>query len=278
MDTEAVRLLAASAAFFAGLAAATGILAVMHRGDGHGGRRSAAAMVAASVAVATAALTLVQALTTGVEAGRLAWYAGAGGILGLATGLFPLAAGLPLFLAAAAAIGLSAAALSPWVTPAAGIPAARLSVFPATASGSRVALTLAAPRGRHTELDLSVSAGQLHLVFATVRIQGPLSVLYGRFRYLPLWLESPAMSTPVLRAERRGLLTLPGAVSGSTPDRSPAAHTGTVTTPLPQPAVTVLRALGCTFGSMATGPLVPEDFITMTCSFATDGTLACTLD
>jgi hypothetical protein len=199
LTAEAVRVGAAIAAFFAGLAVSAGIRSLFRRGDGGSGRRSIAAMTAASAAVAIAAWSFVVAARSGGRLDSVTTYLAVGLAAGLLVGLFPRAAGLPLLAAAVFSTAAAAIGLSPWLEWSPDTEAARITAYRANGDASMVALRIAAAGGRSFESNLELGPGPVTLEFDVVGIRGPLSLAFGRRRYRP-----SAVSTAGAHIELQG--------------------------------------------------------------------------
>ena len=269
---ESIRLLAACTAFLAGITVATGIRSLLRRGDGHGARRFMVAMVSASgfVACGTALFIAILKLPpqtatgmggvteafapgsaggTGAAGGTelLFIYAGAGFAAGLASALFPLAAGLPLLLIAGLATAIASVSLSSWLPWVDGHEVARLSMFPVTDESTGCILATMDTDGGRSERNLILPPGPVELVFSTVRISGPCMLVFGEKRY-----------------------RLEAIVTGST---SLALHDDTWQATMVQDGNMVARLLGLSVLPVRTGLLEPSDFASALFTLRSDGTI-----
>lgn len=245
---EAARLAAAAAAAFSGMAAAAGIKAAARRGDGRGGARFIAATLAASGAVAMGAWAFVMSARLGAGPALLPVYLSVGLALGLLAGLFPRAAGMPLFLTAVLGSAFAAAGLSPWLAWVDGTEAARLTAYQ-TAGGRRLyALRTDVGRGLTEERDVSLAEGPVTMEFERVTIRGPFSVAFGIRRY--------RLASILAGGERIYM----------NKDRGPviAAPDGGM----------VARLLGWTVEDLASPVFEPYPLVPVSCTLRPDGSIA----
>jgi len=199
---ELIRLMALAAALLAGLGVAMGLRSILQRGDGHGSRRFVVAMLAASGFIACAAWVFVAAMriAAGAASGpgggadslaafpasfaaTLAIYAGIGFFAGLAAGMFPLAAGVPLVVLTGLATGLAVISIAPWVPWVDGQEAASLSLFPVMEEGSTCVLKTIESDGGRRERSLSLPPGPIAVEFSILSMQGPVLPAFGEKRY-----------------------------------------------------------------------------------------------
>jgi len=267
---EAIRLRAASTAFLAGITVAIGIRSLLRRGDDHGARRFMVAMVSASgfVAFGTALFIAIlklppqtatgmggvtAAFAPGVSGGAgagtelLFIYAGAGFAAGLASALFPLAAGLPLLLIAGLATAIASVSLSSWLPWVDGHEVARLSMFPVTDESTGCILATMDTDGGRSERNLTLPPGPVELVFSSVRISGPCMLVFGEKRYR---LEAIATASTSL-----------------------ALHDDTWQATMVQDGNMVTRLLGLSVLPVRTGLLEPSDFASALFTLRSDGTI-----
>lgn len=182
---ETIRLVAAASALFAGLAASACLRSILpgFRDAQPGIRRFYAAAVSASFAVATGSWAFVAAARRGAAPAQLAWYAAAGFSLGLLSGFFPRAVGIPSIAVVALAAGVAVAGLAPlsrWVD---GSVAARLVVDSVTGNATMATVTIAGPRGTPVDHGLELPPGPIELEFDVVELRGPLALAFGAWRY-----------------------------------------------------------------------------------------------
>ena len=197
--SEAIRLVAAASALLAGLAASACLRSIppRFREAQPGIRRFCAAMVSASLAVATGAWVFVAAARRGSAPAQLAWYAAAGLALGLLSGLFPRAAGIPLLAVASLAAGLAVSGLAPWTEWVDGAVAARLVADSVTVNATMATVTLAGPRGTGVERGLELPPGAVELEFDVVELRGPLALAFGQRRFRAVAVMAGGSRIPV---------------------------------------------------------------------------------
>ena len=183
-------MLIALAAALLGLAIAVFVGYWIRRSEEAGTGRFNAIMVLTSAAAASGAAAFILAARLGhAPAGSLA-YGGAAFASGLLAGLFPRAAGIPIVAAVLLALGIATAAMGPWLPWTEGLAAARLSVYTATDAGTKGVLAVAVPRGRSTERDVELKPGPVTVVFESLDIRGPLSLVFGPNRFRAVSLDA----------------------------------------------------------------------------------------
>ncbi len=250
MDSDALRaelprLLAAAAALFAGITAAIAIHSLARRGDGGGVRRSVTAMVAGSAALAFGAGFLVYSARLGSLSPHTLTYAASGFGVGLLVGLFPLHAGVPLFLLAAiasAAVVSSVAPTAAWVE---GEQAARLTVYSATDAATVCGASLGKPGSLANARDFSLPPGQIALEIGIFDIRGPFTGVFGRRRYR-LDAITAGGSRTALGKDGRGQ-------------------------PISPAAAWFLRLAGCKYRVVVSAGFMPSDMLTATLVLEGDG-------
>jgi hypothetical protein len=245
LRTELPRLLAAATALFAGVTAAMAIRSLVRRGDGGGVRRSVAAMVAGSVALAFGAGFLVYSARIGYASPHALVYAASGFGVGLLAGLYPLFAGVPLFFLAAVlsvAVVSSVAPTKDWVG---GEQAARLTVYSATDAGTVCGASLGKPGALAMSRDFPLPPGPIALEMGIFDIRGPFSAVFGRRRY---------HLYAIIVGDSRTALGEDGMLQ-----------------PMPQALIGVLRLAGCAYRVSASPEFMPEDMLSATIVLEGDG-------
>jgi hypothetical protein len=248
LRTELPRLLAAAAALPAGVTAAIAIRSLMRRGDGGAVRRSVAAMVAASAAIAFGAGFLVYSARLGYLAPLSLVYGAAGFAAGMLCGLFPLQAGAPLFVLAALASTSLVSMLAPTAPWVAGAQAARITVYSSTEMATVCSADIGSPGSLGMERDLTLPSGLITLEMGVFDIRGPFSAAFGRRRYR---LDSIAAG---------GTRTRLGMVGNRLPS--------------PPPATWFLGLMGCRYSMVVSDGFLPEDMLVATLVLEDDGRIS----
>jgi len=245
LRTELPRLLAAATALFTGVGTAIAIRSLLHRGDGGGVRRSIAAMIVTSAAAAFGAGFFVYSARLGYLAQYTLAYAATGFAAGLLTGLFPLFAGIPLFVLAAVstiAVVSSVAPASVWVD---GAQAARFTVYSATDTATVCGASIEGSGPLAGTRDLTLPPGPITLETGIFDIRGPYSAIVGTRRYrLEAIRVGGRRIQPDPDDERRAV--------------SPAAEW-------------YLRLLGCRYRMVVSDSFLPEDMLSADLVLEADG-------